>query len=68
MENAQTNMLRHYGFAPAFAELSAKEMSTTEAGIRQAIDAYRYLGAHEVMLGCWSDDIGQIDRLEDLAD
>lgn len=43
-------------------------MIMAEAGIRQAIDAYRDLGAHEVMLGCWSDDIGQIDRLADLAD
>ncbi|MFG2358693.1 LLM class flavin-dependent oxidoreductase [Streptomyces sp. NPDC048521] len=68
VQEARTNMLRYYGFAPEFAELSAKEMITTEAGIRKAIDAYRDLGAHEVILGCWSDDIGQIDRLAALAD
>jgi alkanesulfonate monooxygenase SsuD/methylene tetrahydromethanopterin reductase-like flavin-dependent oxidoreductase (luciferase family) len=67
LDQARTNLLRYYGFAPAFAELSAKEMITTEDGIRQAIDAYRNLGADEVMLGCWSDDIEQIDRLAALA-
>ncbi|MEW2511159.1 LLM class flavin-dependent oxidoreductase [Streptomyces sp. NPDC046870] len=67
VDQARANMLRYYGFAPAFAELSAMEMITTEDGIRQAIDAYRELGVDEVMLGCWSDDIGQIDRLAALA-
>lgn len=68
VDQARANMLRYYGFAPAFAEQSAKEMITTEAGIRQAINAYRDLGAHEVMLGCWSDDIDQVNRLAELAD
>jgi phosphoenolpyruvate carboxylase len=42
-------------------------MITTEDGIRQAVEAYRDLGADEVMLGCWSDEIGQVDRLADIA-
>jgi alkanesulfonate monooxygenase SsuD/methylene tetrahydromethanopterin reductase-like flavin-dependent oxidoreductase (luciferase family) len=67
VEQARANMLRYYGFAPAFAETSAKEMITTEEGIRQAVEAYRDLGADEVMLGCWSDEIGQVDRLADIA-
>ncbi|MER7569289.1 LLM class flavin-dependent oxidoreductase [Streptomyces sp. NPDC097941] len=67
VEQARASMLRYYGFAPAFAETSATEMITTEDGIRQAVEAYRDLGADEVMLGCWSDEIGQVDRLADIA-
>jgi hypothetical protein len=34
--------------------------------VRETVAAYRALGAHEVMLSCWSDDIEQVDRLADL--
>ncbi|MFB4270557.1 LLM class flavin-dependent oxidoreductase [Nonomuraea sp. GTA35] len=59
-------LLRYYGFAPELAAQSVRAMATTAAEIRDAVAAYRELGAHEVMLSCWSDDIAQIDRLADL--
>jgi hypothetical protein len=52
--------------APELAARSVRAMATTAPEIRDAVAAYRELGAHEVMLSCWSDDIAQIDRLADL--
>ncbi|MFI6739315.1 LLM class flavin-dependent oxidoreductase [Nonomuraea sp. NPDC050451] len=66
VSDARASLLRYYGFAPELAAQSAQGMATTAAEIRETVAAYRDLGAHEVMLSCWSDDIEQIDRLADL--
>jgi alkanesulfonate monooxygenase SsuD/methylene tetrahydromethanopterin reductase-like flavin-dependent oxidoreductase (luciferase family) len=39
------------------------DMLTTPQQVREAIAAYGDLGADEIVLYCWSSDIGQIDRL-----
>lgn len=38
---------------------------TTERGIRDAVTAYRAIGADEVMLYCWATDPDQVDRIAD---
>jgi alkanesulfonate monooxygenase SsuD/methylene tetrahydromethanopterin reductase-like flavin-dependent oxidoreductase (luciferase family) len=38
-------------------------MLTTPDAVRQAVSAFADAGADEVMLYCWSPDIGQIDRI-----
>ncbi|MFF4284976.1 LLM class flavin-dependent oxidoreductase [Streptomyces sp. NPDC001633] len=38
---------------------------TTPAAIRAAVDAFRAIGADEVMLYCWSPDADQVERLAD---
>ncbi|GAA2376454.1 LLM class flavin-dependent oxidoreductase [Nonomuraea africana] len=63
---ARASLLRYYAFAPELAAQSLQAMATTAKEIRETVAAYRDLGAHEVMLSCWSDDIEQIDRLADL--
>ncbi|TYB69135.1 LLM class flavin-dependent oxidoreductase [Nonomuraea sp. PA05] len=63
---ARESLLRYYAFAPDLAAQSVRAMATTAAGVRDVVAAYRDLGAHEVMLSCWSDDLAQLDRLADL--
>lgn len=63
---ARASLLRYYAFAPELAAQSVNAMATTATQIRETVAAYRALGAHEVMLSCWSDDIEQVDRLADL--
>ncbi|NJP94238.1 LLM class flavin-dependent oxidoreductase [Nonomuraea sp. FMUSA5-5] len=63
---ARESLLRYYAFAPELAAQSVATMATTAGAIRDAVAAYRDAGAHEVMLSCWSDDLGQIGRLADL--
>jgi hypothetical protein len=63
---ARASLLRYYAFAPELAAQSVLAMTTTATEIRETVAAYRDLGAHEVMLSCWSDDMEQIDRLADL--
>lgn len=66
VERARAALLRYYAFAPELAAQSVQAMATTPAEIREVVAAYRELGAHEVMLGCWSEDIEQVDRMADL--
>ncbi|MFI7612040.1 LLM class flavin-dependent oxidoreductase [Nonomuraea terrae] len=63
---ARAALLRYYAFAPDLAEQTLQAMATTPAEIRAMVAAHRDLGAHEVMLSCWSGDIEQVDRLADL--
>ncbi|MFC6902178.1 LLM class flavin-dependent oxidoreductase [Nonomuraea dietziae] len=63
---ARESLLRYYAFAPELAAQALRAMATTAKEIRETVAAYLDLGAHEVMLSCWSDDIEQIDRLADL--
>ncbi|GAA2698974.1 LLM class flavin-dependent oxidoreductase [Nonomuraea recticatena] len=63
---ARESLLRYYAFAPELAAQALGAMATTAKEIRETVAAYRDLGAHEVMLSCWSGDIEQIDRLADL--
>lgn len=43
----------------------AEGLLTTAREIRAAVDAFRDIGADEVVLYCWTSDPDQVDRLAD---
>lgn len=43
-------------------------MLTTEEQIRTALRGFEELGADEVILYCWSPELGQVARLAELVD
>ncbi|MFE0376536.1 LLM class flavin-dependent oxidoreductase [Streptomyces inhibens] len=57
--------LRAYYQPADFTEHVVKGLLTTRAQIREAVAAYRAIGADEVMLYCWSPDPDQVERLAD---
>ncbi|REK88695.1 LLM class flavin-dependent oxidoreductase [Streptomyces inhibens] len=57
--------LRAYYQPADFTEHVVKGLLTTPAQIREAVAAYRAIGADEVMLYCWSPDPDQVERLAD---
>ncbi|MGP8298055.1 LLM class flavin-dependent oxidoreductase [Streptomyces inhibens] len=57
--------LRAYYRPADFTEHVVKGLLTTPAQIREAVAAYRTIGADEVMLYCWSPDPDQVERLAD---
>jgi alkanesulfonate monooxygenase SsuD/methylene tetrahydromethanopterin reductase-like flavin-dependent oxidoreductase (luciferase family) len=64
---ARSLLLEYYGFLGDMAVHAADAILTTADEIRETIAQYEELGADEVMLGCWSPDIDQLDRLADLV-
>ncbi|GGQ80539.1 LLM class flavin-dependent oxidoreductase [Streptomyces flaveolus] len=57
--------LRDYYAFTGRAEYMTQGLLTTAREIRAAVDAFRGIGADEVVLYCWSSDPDQIDRLTD---
>jgi alkanesulfonate monooxygenase SsuD/methylene tetrahydromethanopterin reductase-like flavin-dependent oxidoreductase (luciferase family) len=66
VDGARSAMTAYYAFT-GDAERMAAGMLSTPAAIRDALAAYRDLGADEVVLYCWAPDPAQVDRLADLA-
>ncbi|QKW11244.1 LLM class flavin-dependent oxidoreductase [Streptomyces sp. NA04227] len=60
---ARRNLLRYYAFDAQAERYAADGLLTDPAEIRAAVDAYRAIGADEVMLYCWSTDPDQLDVL-----
>jgi alkanesulfonate monooxygenase SsuD/methylene tetrahydromethanopterin reductase-like flavin-dependent oxidoreductase (luciferase family) len=67
VDQARSAVLDYYSFLGDVAVQSANAIFTTADDIRDTIARYEDLGADEIMLGCWSPDIDQIDRLADLV-
>ncbi|MFD8544124.1 LLM class flavin-dependent oxidoreductase [Streptomyces sp. NPDC059649] len=56
----------HAYYSPGdYVEHVVKGLLTTPAAIREAVAAFRAIGADEVMLYCWSPDADQVERLAD---
>ncbi|CAM5332780.1 LLM class flavin-dependent oxidoreductase OS=Streptomyces tendae OX=1932 GN=GUR47_01120 PE=4 SV=1 [Streptomyces tendae] len=64
VEWARHNLGDYYAFTGR-AEYMTKGLLTTARDIRAAVEAFRDIGADEVVLYCWASDIGQVDRLAD---
>ncbi|MFJ6064709.1 LLM class flavin-dependent oxidoreductase [Streptomyces tendae] len=64
VERARENLRDYYAFTGR-AEYMTKGLLTTAREIRAAVDAFRDIGADEVVLYCWSSDVDQVDRLAD---
>jgi len=67
VDEARSAALEYYGFMGDYAHQIVQDMLTTANDVRDTIARYDDLGADEIMLGCWADDIDQIDRLADLV-
>jgi hypothetical protein len=63
-DRARSALRDYYAFTGR-AEYMTKGLLTTAGEIRAAVDAFRDIGADEVVLYCWSSDPDQIDRLTD---
>ncbi|MFL9655226.1 LLM class flavin-dependent oxidoreductase [Streptomyces sp. PB17] len=66
VERARSNVRDYYAFTGR-AEYMTKGLLTTAPEIRAAVDAFRDIGADEVVLYCWSSDPDQVDRLADVV-
>ncbi|MEU5625653.1 LLM class flavin-dependent oxidoreductase [Streptomyces tendae] len=64
VERARRNLRDYYAFTGR-AEYMTKGLLTGAREIRAAVDAFRNIGADEVVLYCWSSDPDQVDRLAD---
>ncbi|MGW5764102.1 LLM class flavin-dependent oxidoreductase [Streptomyces tendae] len=64
VERARRNLRAYYAFTGR-AEYMTKGLLTGAREIRAAVDAFRNIGADEVVLYCWSSDPDQVDRLAD---
>ena len=64
VERARHNLRDYYAFTGR-AEYMTKGLLTGAREIRAAVDAFRDIGADEVVLYCWSSDVDQVDRLAD---
>ncbi|BET46478.1 LLM class flavin-dependent oxidoreductase [Kitasatospora aureofaciens] len=64
VERARRNLRAYYAFTGR-AEYMTKGLLTGAREIRAAVDAFRSIGADEVVLYCWSSDPDQVDRLAD---
>ncbi|WP_030178559.1 LLM class flavin-dependent oxidoreductase [Streptomyces violaceorubidus] len=64
VERARRNLRDYYAFTGR-AEYMTRGLLTGAREIRAAVDAFRDIGADEVVLYCWSSDPDQIDRLAD---
>ncbi|MFE0415514.1 LLM class flavin-dependent oxidoreductase [Streptomyces tendae] len=64
VERARRALGDYYAFTGR-AEYMAKGLLTTAREIRAAVDAYRDIGADEVVPYCWASDPDQVDRLAD---
>ncbi|MFI1758263.1 LLM class flavin-dependent oxidoreductase [Streptomyces sp. NPDC020571] len=62
VERARRNLRDYYAFTGR-AEYMTKGLLTGAREIRAAVDAFRDIGADEVVLYCWSSDPDQVDRL-----
>ncbi|GAB3399545.1 LLM class flavin-dependent oxidoreductase [Flindersiella endophytica] len=65
-EQAERALASYYGSNPYVDQILAG-LPTTREAIQQTIDAYADLGVDELMLYCWSDDAGQVERLAELV-
>ncbi|MEV6832938.1 LLM class flavin-dependent oxidoreductase [Streptomyces sp. NPDC051133] len=65
VDDARRNLRAYYGFTGR-ADHIADGLLTEPEAIREAVDAFLGIGADEVMLYCWSSDVGQTDRLAEL--
>ncbi|MCL7490682.1 MULTISPECIES: LLM class flavin-dependent oxidoreductase [Streptomyces] len=59
--------LRAYYQPSSYTDHVVKGLLTTGAQIREAVAAFRAIGADEVMLYCWSPDPDQVERLADVV-
>ncbi|NEB11122.1 LLM class flavin-dependent oxidoreductase [Streptomyces coelicoflavus] len=64
VERARRALGDYYAFTGR-AEYMTKGLLTTAPEIRAAVDAFRDIGADEVVLYCWASDPDQVDRLAD---
>ncbi|MGQ4444837.1 LLM class flavin-dependent oxidoreductase, partial [Streptomyces violaceoruber] len=64
VQRARRNLRDYYAFTGR-AEYMAEGLLTTAREIRAAVDAFRDIGADEVVLYCWTSDPDQVDRLAD---
>lgn len=63
---AERELRRYYAFTDYVDGIASGMLRGAEA-VRRAITAYTDLGAHEVILYCWSADPDQVDRLADIV-
>ncbi|KOG38355.1 LLM class flavin-dependent oxidoreductase [Streptomyces decoyicus] len=59
--------LHAYYQPSSYTDHVVKGLLTTGAQIREAVAAFRAIGADEVMLYCWSPDPDQVERLADVV-
>lgn len=64
VERARRALGDYYAFTGR-AEYMTKGLLTTAREIQAAVDAFRDIGADEVVLYCWASDPDQVDRLAD---
>ncbi|KPC72415.1 luciferase [Streptomyces sp. NRRL WC-3753] len=62
VERARRALRDYYAFTGR-AEYMTEGLLTTAPEIRAAVDAFRDIGADEVVLYCWASDPDQVDRL-----
>ncbi|MEU9120944.1 LLM class flavin-dependent oxidoreductase [Streptomyces sp. NPDC048506] len=65
-ERAVRELRAYYG-PHDYTEHITNGLLTTPAAVRDAVAAYRAIGADEVMLYCWCPDPDQVERLADAA-
>ncbi|MFF8790734.1 LLM class flavin-dependent oxidoreductase [Streptomyces sp. NPDC015125] len=63
--NRAREELRAYYRPSSYTDHVVKGLLTTGAQLREAVAAFRAIGADEVMLYCWSPDPDQVERLAD---
>ncbi|ARF58107.1 LLM class flavin-dependent oxidoreductase [Streptomyces gilvosporeus] len=63
IDRARREIRAYYGPEYSYTDHIVNGMLTTRTGIRDAVAAFRAIGADEVMLYCWSPDPSQVDRL-----
>lgn len=66
VDSARAAMAAYYAFTGDATRMTAG-LRTTSAAVREAIAAFADLGADEVVLYCWAEDLAQLDRLADLT-
>ncbi|MFE2336748.1 LLM class flavin-dependent oxidoreductase [Streptomyces coelicoflavus] len=66
VERARRVLRDYYAFTGR-AEYMTEGLLTTAPEIRAAVDAFRDIGADEVVLYCWASDPDQVDRLADVV-
>lgn len=66
VEQSRAEIFRYYSVFGAFAHVKANAMLSTRQQVREAIEAFKNIGADELICYTWSSEPEQIDRLADL--
>lgn len=65
-ERARAAIIRYYRSLGPYADKVLADLVTTPEQLRDTINTYDGLGAHEVVCYCWTSDVDQLDRIADV--